>query len=119
MKQINLIQGELSLHTTKGEEQAKIETIQLINTAIDNMPPGGFNVTEMMERLAVQGKVKEIEKQMKTHGDNVYDIPEGGKPWRLELEDAEFKNLGTWVNSVKWAHLSQFTVDFILQFKEK
>lgn len=114
MKQITLKKEELEGITSKDGKKGYIATIQLINTAINNAPSGGFAVTEMMERLAIQKKVRDMEKQIGEEENAYTDIT---SPWVLELEDAEFKQLGTWVHSVKWAFLSDFIVDFDQQFK--
>lgn len=114
MKQITLKKEEFGEILPKDGKKGFISTIQLINTAINNTPQGGFAVSEMMERLTIQKKVKDMEKQI-GEGEDVYtDIT---SPWVLELEDAEFKQLGTWVHAVKWAFLSDFIVDFDQQFK--
>ena len=119
MQQIKLEKSKVISFT--GKEEGEITTLQLINTAINASPSGGFTVTDMMDRLAVQKKVKDIEKEMKDSeeyiilgGEDVYSI----KDWTLSLEDAEFKQLGTWVHAVKWGIISSFIVDFDQQFKD-
>lgn len=109
MKKIELKKHTEALESANGKTvDVKMSTLDLIKMAINDVPPGGFAASDMMERLELLSIVKDIQK-----------LPEEQQPDHIELEDAQFKNLGKYVNSMKWSILSQFIVDFTELFKEK
>lgn len=97
MKQIDL---KTTQEIGRDGNAITLRTADLIAIAVNNAPAGGYNVSQMMDRLKILSKIEKL--------------PE--EAVELSLEDAEYTNLGVWVKDVKWGILSQFIVDFVQSF---
>ena len=143
MKSItNKTTDELYIDETGREMPFRLTTALLIKTAIKNTPAGGFEVTDMMNRLkiskvledyeAVKRKEKrnrlikaqqEAKALAEAEPDMIYDdseIPEEKDislkvpdyDGVIKLEDTMFDKFGEYVKPTKWLFMSQNIVDF-------
>lgn len=80
-------------------QEIELSTQQLIKTAVNNTPQGGFTATDMLDRL------------------RILEVLEKAKGKKLDLEDSDFKKLGEFVKITKWAFISRFITEFDNQFR--
>lgn len=85
------------------KKEYEFSTLELIKTAANNCPPGGFAASDMMSRLRIIDAVESCEKQ-------------GSPADVINLEDNDYENLKKYVETTKWNVLSRSIVDFIKSF---
>lgn len=93
------VQLKSTKETLPSGQEIEITTEQLIKTACNNSPQGGFTATDMMDRI------------------KILDLLDKAEQGKLELEDADHKKLGEFVKATKWAFISRFITEFDAQFR--
>lgn len=106
MKTIELKTVTEEIFSGQGKKPVEIKTIDLIKTAVNNTPPGGFAFTDMLNRLRIGDAVDKLEKM------------DASEPAVLHLEDADFENLKKYVHDTKWAIVSRTIVEFVMTLDE-
>jgi hypothetical protein len=81
-------------------------TEQLIKSALDQVPEGGFNYKEYKKRARIENAMDKVETDM------------SGPVRYFELEDNDYYTLRELVRKTPWATRDKFLIDFVSQFEE-
>jgi hypothetical protein len=101
-----------------GGNYVLLTSYDLIKSAINNAPQGGYTPEEMRTRLNLLDKLDEHRSEFA-----LLPAPEKAddlflkKSVTLELEDAEFSKLQNLMQEMKWGIVSRFIMDTVDQFK--
>lgn len=80
--------------------EQEFKTVELIKAAVNFTPPGGFDFTDMSNRLRILSFI-----------DNANGAEE------LALEDSDYDNLRQYVKATKWGVVSRTILEFVNNLK--
>jgi len=113
MKKLSITLYDTKLSKLRGLNQdatdRKIDTRDLIEVVLDQVPQGGFSPKDIRDRNRIQKVIDESHK-----ADN-----EEESDYTLSFEDEDFKNLTKLVNESRWGSRSTDLVDFLLNFEKE
>lgn len=101
MKTIEFKSTKEKLTVGGREQELDITTVDLLKTAINNPVQGGYSVSDMLLRLKLLDLVTKES-----------DLGEKS----VQIEDADFAQLGRIVKETKWAVLSKTILEFVKLF---
>jgi len=100
MKSIQLKTVKEKVLFNSAEIEQEFKTIELIKQAVNFTPPGGFNASDMINRIRIL---------------DLLDSANSAE--NLALEDADYENLKKYVKETKWGVVSKTIVEFIKEFE--
>lgn len=106
MKTIELVREKETVTINGRNQELEINTLDLLDTAINAPVKGGYSVSEMSTRLRLIDKVREVRTSP-------------GTPTTITFEDADFKALKQMVADTKWSILSKNILDFCQSFDKQ
>lgn len=118
MKTIKLKISKEIISVNGNEQTIILVTINILRDVVNNMPPNGYNITEMMQRLKILGLIEpfkskfKIPEDIENISDDFFSVEND-----LLLEDADYEALKDWAKNMHWGILSKFIVDFVNSFE--
>jgi hypothetical protein len=90
------------LRGTRGEDDRDMDTRDLIEVVLDQVPQGGFAPKDIRDRNRIQRVIDESRESDKKENQDT-----------LNFEDEDFKNLSTMVGTSRWGSRDKDLVDFL------
>jgi len=106
---------ELRKLTGKVIDEGKFaDTLDLIETTLDNIPQGGFTPKDIRDRNRISMAIEKYREDKKDK-----EIPSGRnfKP-PLKIEDSDYENVRVIVNSSRWGSRDKILQEFLDSFKD-
>lgn len=99
MKTIQLVKTKEPVIIGNRTQEIEINTLDLLETAINSPVKGGYNVSDMLIRIKLLDLIKETKASAE-------------EPTSISFEDADFKALKQMVADTKWSILSKNILEF-------